>query len=207
MSNPQSPIPNPQFPITKIPCVIFAGGKSSRMGRDKALLPFGGYETLAEYQYDRLRKLFGSVHLSAKEKKFPFDAPLVRDVVGEEVFAPTAGLLAALQALRSDFFALSVDAPFVDERVVGKLYEVYETGDWDAVVARSPSGSHPMCAIYTLRIQPPLEAMVRDGSHRLQALLREVRTGYVDFDDEAPFFNVNRPEEYEAAKKKAEGLS
>jgi len=34
--------------------IIFAGGKSSRMGRDKALLPFGGYDTLTEYQYRRL---------------------------------------------------------------------------------------------------------------------------------------------------------
>ncbi|MDP1784432.1 MAG: NTP transferase domain-containing protein, partial [Sulfuricurvum sp.] len=39
-----------------LPCILFAGGKSSRMGSDKSLLPFGGYPTLAQYQYERLSK-------------------------------------------------------------------------------------------------------------------------------------------------------
>jgi len=60
--------------------IIFAGGKSSRMGRDKALLPFGEYSTLCEYQYQRLAKIFETVHISTKEAKFDFDAPLIYDL-------------------------------------------------------------------------------------------------------------------------------
>ncbi|HGZ69822.1 MAG TPA: molybdenum cofactor guanylyltransferase, partial [Nitratifractor sp.] len=59
--------------------VILAGGKSSRMGSDKALLPFGGYPTLAEYQYRRLSILFENVYISTKEDKFDFEAPLILD--------------------------------------------------------------------------------------------------------------------------------
>ena len=45
-----------------IPCVIVAGGKSSRMGRDKALLPFGSFPTLTQYQLARLQNNFSSLH-------------------------------------------------------------------------------------------------------------------------------------------------
>ncbi|WP_456451522.1 molybdenum cofactor guanylyltransferase MobA [Hydrogenimonas sp.] len=181
-----------------LPCVIFAGGKSSRMGRDKALLPFGDYDTLAEYQYRRLAPLFASVHLSTKADKFPFDAPLILDAF--DTYAPTAGLLAAFEALGGDFFALSVDTPFADERVFGLLFEAYERGGADAVVARSPSGSHPMCGIYTQNLYPALRAMADAGRHRLGYLLKNAKTRFVDFDDESLFFNMNTPAEYDSAR-------
>ena len=71
---PKTPAP---FPL---PCVIFAGGKSSRMGRDKALLPFGGEPTLAAYQFTRLSPLFPATYLSAKTaEKFSDAMPVIVD--------------------------------------------------------------------------------------------------------------------------------
>jgi molybdopterin-guanine dinucleotide biosynthesis protein A len=183
-----------------LPCVLFAGGRSSRMGRDKALLPFREYATLTEYQYRRLLPLFQNVFISAKEKKFPFDAPMIADRA--EIFAPTSGLLAAFQYLKKDFFALAVDTPFVDEVIIEKLVETYERGDAEGVVARSPGGFHPMCGIYTTRLGERLKSMVETGSHRLGYLLRNADTHFVDFDDDAPFFNMNTPREYETAQKR-----
>ena len=184
-----------RFPI---PCVIFAGGKSSRMGRDKALLPFGGYPTLAEYQYRRLLPLFSRVYLSTKSEKFPFDALLILDDEAAETFAPTAGLLGVYGTLQSDFFVLPVDTPFVDEAIMERLFEAYEEGNADAVIARTPRGAHPLCGIYTSALLPKLQEMVRSGNHRLNHLLRISRTRYVDFPDEAPFFNINTPDDYES---------
>jgi molybdopterin-guanine dinucleotide biosynthesis protein A len=177
-----------------LPCVIFAGGKSSRMGRDKALLPFGGYDSLAEYQYRRLLPLFSSVHISSKTDKFPFDAPLILDREG--VYAPTAGLLAAFEVLQSDFFALAVDTPFVDEAIITELVETYLGKEADAFIARTSSGSHPMCGIYTRALQPVLEAMVAQGRHRLNDLLEQADTHYVNFANESHFYNLNTPREY-----------
>jgi len=59
--------------------VIFAGGKSSRMGSDKALLPFGGYGSLSEFQYHKLSRTFKKVYLSAKEDKFDFAMEDIHD--------------------------------------------------------------------------------------------------------------------------------
>ncbi|WP_201352255.1 molybdenum cofactor guanylyltransferase MobA [Hydrogenimonas urashimensis] len=184
-----------RFPI---PCVIFAGGKSSRMGRDKALLPFGGYDTLAEYQYRRLSVCFPTIYISAKGNKFPFEAPLIPDNKGKDLYAPTLGLQAAFERLQSDFFVLSVDTPFVEEKEIAEIYEAYRREERDAVIARSPSGIHPMCGIYTVKMIPKLKKMMEQGIHRLNHLLKNSDTLFVDFSEEEPFYNINTPQQYEA---------
>ena len=63
----------------KMPAVLFAGGRSSRMGQDKALLPFAGFKTLSEYQYRRLSEIFEKVYISSKEDKFDFQADILFD--------------------------------------------------------------------------------------------------------------------------------
>jgi len=187
-----------------LPCVIFAGGKSSRMGRDKALLPFGGCDTLAEYQYRRLLPLFSSVYLSAKSDKFPFDAPLLPDEPALGFYAPTAGLLSALKKLESDIFVLSVDTPFVDETSIAGMVAAWrESPEAAAVIARSPCGRHPMCGIYTKKMLPALEAAVSGRNHRLGALLESAGTLYVDFASDHLFYNLNTPREYENARRRA----
>jgi len=56
----------------EIPCVILSGGKSSRMGEDKSLLPFSTSNTLIEYQYKRLKPYFKDIYISSKIDKFDF---------------------------------------------------------------------------------------------------------------------------------------
>lgn len=182
-------------------CVIFAGGKSSRMGQDKSLLPFGGYATLAEYQYRRLSKLFERVYLSAKEKKFDFEAEIIEDSPAEEVFAPTAGFDAVFRKLQDErLFVLSVDTPFVGEEEIAAIIE-NDMADLDAVIAKTASGSHPMCGIYHRTLLPSFERMLKEENHRLGRLLKVSRTAFVTFENEERFANLNHPHEFEAAKQ------
>ncbi len=184
-----------------ISCVIFAGGKSSRMGQDKSLLPFGGCNSLAEYQYQRLSKLFKNVYISAKENKFDFDAKIIEDSLTESVFAPTAGFEAMFQQLQDErIFVLSVDTPFVDEEEIRVLLE-NDSKDLDAVIAKTASGSHPMCGIYHRSLLPSFKAMLQEDNHRLGQLLKMSKSKFVMF-EEAPFINLNYPEEYEEALKR-----
>jgi len=68
------------MPFIPLPLIIMAGGKSSRMGSDKALLPFSTFPTLTEYQLQRF-KPFESIHVSAKNSaKFHFDASFIEDI-------------------------------------------------------------------------------------------------------------------------------
>ena len=93
--------------------VVISGGKSSRMGRDKALLEFGGYPTMAEYQYRKLEKIFDNVYISAKDDKFDFHSKLILDRY--ETSSPMVAL-ASIGEQISDraIFVLSVDTPMVD---------------------------------------------------------------------------------------------
>ena len=171
------------------------------MGEDKSLLPFGGYNTLAEYQYRRLSILFENVYISAKEKKFDFEAELVVDSAAEAVFAPTAGFDAIFKTLQDErIFVLSVDTPFVGEEEIKAILK-NDSADLDAVIAQTASGSHPMCGIYHRTLLPSFERMLKENNHRLGQLLKSSKTAYVPFDQEEPFANLNHPHEYEAAKQ------
>jgi molybdopterin-guanine dinucleotide biosynthesis protein A len=185
--------------MPEIEAVILAGGRSSRMGRDKALLPFGGSPTLAQYQYGRLIRLFPKVSISTKTDKFPFRAPLILDRAEES--SPMIALATVLKTVASDaVFILGVDLPFVDEAVIQRLLQSFaDNPEAEAVLPVTPTGAEPLCAIYSRRLLPGIEASIDQGNHRLQSLLEEKKTLRIPFEDPAPFANLNHPEEYEQA--------
>lgn len=184
------------FPL---PCILFAGGKSSRMGEDKSLLPFGGYSTLAEFQYERLKNIFSRVYISTKSAdKFDFTADFILDP--QEVdYAPTAGFVSAFRELRDEkIMVLSVDTPFVEKGIFQALLDA-DDENMDAVIAVTESGSHPLCGIYHRSLASEFERMMREGDHRLGKLLSQSKTRYVNFDDDQLFANLNHPHEYQEA--------
>jgi molybdopterin-guanine dinucleotide biosynthesis protein A len=182
-----------------IPCIIFAGGKSSRMGRDKALLPFSSSKTLTEYQLRRLEKLFSSVYISCKEKKkFQFEAHFIEDIDSNTVYAPTAGFLAVYQTLNVErFFVLSVDTPFVTQEEIEKLIEM-DDSSYDATIAISDEGLQPLCGIYHRSLEKEFQKMFEQNNHKLGFLLKESKTNSVKFTSKR-FMNLNFEDEYKKA--------
>ena len=176
--------------------IIFAGGKSSRMVKDKALLPFANCNTLSEFQYNKLSALFNKVYISSKEDKFDFDATVIMDRYEEN--SPLIGIISVFEALEVDeVFILSVDAPFVDEEVIEKLLNHEEP--FDAIIAKSTSGTQPLCGVYRRSILPLAQKHLKEGDHRLNNLLGEADTQFVSFEDDTLFTNLNHPHEYESA--------
>lgn len=169
------------------------------MGEDKSLLSFGGFPTLTQYQLARLTPLFESLHISTKSAdKFDFTADFILDPT-EVDYAPTAGFVSSFRALRSNrMMVLSVDTPFVDARVFQTLIDA-DSDEYDAVIAKTSEGSHPLCGIYHRSLLGEFERMLREGDHRLGKLLASSKTRYVDFSDEEAFANLNHPHEYQEA--------
>jgi molybdopterin-guanine dinucleotide biosynthesis protein A len=177
--------------------IIFAGGKSSRMGKDKALLPFADCNTLSEFQYNKLTSLFDKVYISSKEDKFDFEATVITDRYAES--SPLVGIISLFETLDVDeLFILSVDAPFVDEKVIEVLLK-HEDEKFDAIIAKSPNGVQPLCGIYRRSILPLAQENRIKENHKLNDLLKKAHTQFVTFDDDAPFTNLNHPHEYESA--------
>ncbi|MDY0116466.1 MAG: molybdenum cofactor guanylyltransferase MobA, partial [Sulfurimonadaceae bacterium] len=182
-----------------------AGGKSSRMGEDKSLLPFGGFDTLTEFQLHRLSKLFTHVYISTKTKqKFNFDASFIEDIPSPfDTYAPTSGFVATFESMACEkFFALSVDAPFIDEVIIRRLIEEDAAQqDIDATIAKSNHGMEPMCGIYHRSLAPAFKKMLEEDNHKLGMLLKQSHTHFVIFPTSEPFLNLNHPEEYQQALK------
>jgi len=179
--------------------VIMAGGKSSRMQTDKALLPFGGFASLAEFQYARLGQLFSKVYLSSKDNKFDFKANIIKDVNNSS--SPLVALVSIFETLScEEVFVLSVDAPFVSHEVIERLYEAREPKD-DLIVIESKNGLEPLCAIYRRTILPKAQMALNNNQHRLQSLFGQLSVKKVFIEEEKFFMNLNYREEYEVAKR------
>jgi molybdopterin-guanine dinucleotide biosynthesis protein A len=176
--------------------VIIAGGESSRMQKDKALLPFGGFNSLCEFQYHKLNKLFSKVYVSAKTNKFDFEVEMIEDSV--EVCSPLVALISIFETLELEHcFVLSVDAPFVDEKVIHQLYR--NLSSEDVTVAISNRGLEPLCAIYKRSFLEEAKRALEERQHRLQTLFESLKVNKVYMEDEEAFENLNYPKEYQNA--------
>lgn len=192
-----------------IACIIFAGGKSRRMGEDKALLPFGGEKTLTEYQYKKFKPYFENIYISTKFKdKFDFDADFIEDIEFFEKDNPSQPIYSPAVAMYSVFkkygfnkiFAISVDTPFFDIEHFKKLYDA-DNNALDMIISRTKEGIHPLCSIYKKSCQDELLKMIEQDVHKLRILEKILNTEYIDFEDEQPFLNLNDKETYKKALK------
>ena len=180
--------------------VILAGGKSSRMQRDKALLPFGSYSSLAEFQQKRLSKIFSKVYISSKDNKFKFEVDVIEDRYKDS--SPLVALVSIFEELEEveEVFLLSVDAPFVSKKVIDRLYK--NNRSVDVVVAQSNNGLDPLCAIYHRSCLIEAKRALEENQHRLQSLFEKLNVKKVKIEDLSAFMNLNYPSEYEMAQKR-----
>jgi molybdopterin-guanine dinucleotide biosynthesis protein A len=184
---------------------VVAGGGSRRMGRDKALLPWGD-ATLLDHALARLRAVTDDVRiLCGPEPRYrDRGAPLVTDA--SDTGAPLFGVLSGLLALERPIgLFLAADLPLVPAALLRGL--LAEAGGFDAVVPFSPSGPEPLCAVYAATCIDPIRRAVGRGDLRMNSFWNESRVRAVAaadlarFGDPARLFaNVNSPGDYERAQ-------
>ncbi len=187
-----------------IPCVIFAGGKSSRMGEDKSLLPFGDSKTLTEFQIERFKPYFSEIFVSCKSReKFDFKADFIEDLDYYNESAPFVGLISVLTKIKqNEVFILSVDTPFFKKSDFSLLFETMAKSEADAIIARSPKGMQPLCGIYKKSSISILEKLISEKKFRFKNLFDQINIAVVDFESEESFENLNFQEEYKKAYKR-----
>ena len=182
------------------PAVIFAGGKSSRMGKDKALLPFSEYSTLVEFQYQRLEKIFNQVYISWKSEKVQFGANSIFDLKQyNHISAPTVGLLSSFEKIDSEYiFVISVDTPFFGQDEIQKLFDNLDS-QYEIITAKNRDGVEPLISIYSRKLYPKIKEMVENNNHKLKQLFTSSQVREVYFDEVEPFLNLNYWHEYQKA--------
>lgn len=179
---------------------ILAGGGSTRMGRDKALLPFRG-RTLLDHQLDLLRALFPRVVVAgAGPFRARSDFEGVPDLLPER--CALTGIHAALAASRTEHtFVVACDMPGLNPRLVTHLVE--RRFGADVVLPLSGGGPEPLHAVYSRACLPAVEACAARGSWKATAFHSAVRVREVAVDEAAwgwggvpPFANANTPAEW-----------
>jgi len=186
---------------------VLAGGKSMRMGRDKAFLQLGD-RTLLARAVDLASAVAGDVRIVGDARKFARFGAVVEDVYRER--GPLGAIHAALLSTTTELnLMLAVDLPFLQPEFLQYLIsEAHRTGAV-VTVPRAGGGLQPLCAVYLRRFAELAERSLREGRNKIDSLFAEVETRVVGEEElsQAGFSaemlrSLNKPEEWEEAKSK-----
>jgi molybdopterin-guanine dinucleotide biosynthesis protein A len=197
----------------QIGAVVVCGGESRRMGRPKALLPFG-----SELLLERVVRLAGEVArpvvvVAAPGQELPqlaADVRIVRDSIAGR--GPLQGLAAGLAALPDSVelaFATATDVPFLEPAWITRLAALIE--NHDLVIPKIGGYLHPLAALYRKRaVLAAIEELLRADRLRLMLLVETVKSRVVDETemrvvdpDLRTLRNLNHPDDYDRALQDA----
>ncbi|WQV24545.1 molybdenum cofactor guanylyltransferase MobA [Helicobacter pylori] len=196
--------------IDNIPCVLLAGGKSSRftinnVPINKALMPLKSYPSLLEYQYSRLLKLFKQVIISAK-KSYALNAPYLLEKESG-LFSPLFGIYNAFLTLQTPYiFFIAIDTPLVSFESIKILCGIQ---NFSVVYAKSPTKEHYLISLWHQSTLNALCYALKTQNYRLSDLIKNASSTAIHFDKEEEFLNLNTLKDYELAvqilKERANG--
>ncbi len=179
---------------------VLAGGKSSRMGTDKAMLEFRG-QPLLLHLLELIKPHCNNVFISGSNVDYEsFGVGLVPDIYQDK--GPLGGLYSVLLHSKSEAnLIVSVDNPMITSKFIGLLTSEYK--DSDCIVPVHKSGVEPLIAVYNKRIVPVIETMLQGENYKLLNLLSRIDTRYIDCNfllESNPklFTNLNRMEDYQS---------
>ncbi|HWD97797.1 MAG TPA: molybdenum cofactor guanylyltransferase [Bryobacteraceae bacterium] len=173
---------------------VLVGGASTRMGRDKALIDFGG-RPLALVAAEALGAVCHSVSLVGDPERYQIlGLPVVSD--RSRGSGPLSGIEAALGATCSDWNLIAAcDMPSLDSAL---LRQLAESAANDAAIPRYPDGRiEPLCALYHRRSHAAAAAALAAGARRVSDFIARLTVRYIEVADSRPFLNLNTPEDLE----------
>ncbi len=174
--------------------VILAGGKSTRMGRDKATLDFDGMP-LYRRTFELLKNLFPAVLLAGDRPELAL--PGLKVVPDRYPGSALGGLYTALSNAETPWvFVTACDMPLIDPKVIEALLVLRQ--GYDVVVPSTSGGLEPLFACYHRNCLEPMRQMLEQGQYRIFDFYQQLSTRYV-LERELPeggrksLTNVNNP--------------
>jgi molybdenum cofactor guanylyltransferase len=185
--------------------VILAGGKSRRMGRDKAFLPFGT-GLLIERVIEVVQQVTADVILitNTPELYQRFGLPMFSDVIAEA--GSLGGIYTGLVSAKTPYsLCLACDMPFVQPTFLRFLCRT--AAEADVVIPRNAEDFQPLCAVYSQVCRDSIRHKIEVGQLKITGFFDQVRVRVIDGDlltrydpHDVMFFNANTPEEYAKAQ-------
>ena len=171
---------------------VLAGGRSSRLGRDKATLPWppnafaeGNRQTLLQHSVARLQTVCSTVSVCANRDDLPFAGTVIPDALPGS--GPLGGIVAALEHTTTDWnLMLAVDLPFLPVEVLQALVGCARSREPTGIATNSSSWPEvacilpqldgfpqPLCGLYHRALAPGLRAALQAGKLKVMAALQE----------------------------------
>ncbi|MFA9422078.1 MAG: NTP transferase domain-containing protein [Sedimentibacter sp.] len=187
--------------VNNVTGIILTGGKSSRMGTDKALLKYGS-ETFVSHSVKKLQELFDEVIIVAdNEKKYDLgNVKLIGDIYPGR--GPLGGIHAGLVGAKNDWiFVVPCDMPLWEPLLVNDLAML--RFNYDAVVPKINNNLEPLFALYNKSCLPIIENCLVNNFYKVLDLFPIINTKYLIIHNEdiktksyiKSFYNVNTPEQ------------
>jgi molybdenum cofactor guanylyltransferase len=189
--------------VEDVSVFVLAGGRSSRMGSDKALLPLGS-RNLLQLTLEKARVLVPRPVIVGSRNRYAQYGAVIEDVIPG--CGPLSGVHAALGATQTDVnLVLSVDMPLMTTDFLRWLLRVASESVELAIVPEAEGRLQPLCAVYRRAVHGVVEDALRMGLYKVDRLFALFPTRFIAESDWLAagfspniFRNINTPEEYEA---------
>jgi molybdopterin-guanine dinucleotide biosynthesis protein A len=174
---------------------ILTGGQSSRMGMDKALLPFGG-GLLVDHLAKQVAGAAGSVCLVGHPERYlKLGYPAIPDVLSE--IGPLGGIVTALSAGKAEWnLVVACDMPAVPDGALDQILAAARSSSADSVIPCINGRLQPVCAAYRNSALAGLSRAVQDGARALHRAIEYIQVQRLEFEHENWFQSLNTREEW-----------
>jgi len=184
---------------------LLVGGKSSRMGTNKAFLDLGG-QTLLHRSLATLKSICNDVVIVGDPTLFAEFGPVIADLFPG--CGPLGGIHAALKHSSADLnLMLAVDMPFVSPELLRFAFAAAENTNSIVTVPRTARGFQPLCAVYRRDFVETAEENLRAGKYKIDASFSSIPLRIIEESEltaagfsEEKFFNINTPADRGAAE-------
>jgi len=187
--------------------VILAGGKSERMGKNKAFLEIDG-QRMIDRTLATFNKTFDEIILvtNSPVEYLHLDSRIVTDIIPQK--GALGGIFTGLfYASSRHIFVTACDMPFLNEGFIN--YMVSQSNDFDVVVPHPVDGLQPLHAIYSRRCSRHIENLITSNDLKIARFYSKVRireitpSEMLSFDPKkVMFFNINTPEQLAECRKR-----
>lgn len=185
---------------TSVTGILLAGGKSSRMGRDKGFIRIGD-KPMAQHVLDVLSGICDQVIIVANNDQYKtFGYPVFHDIIPG--CGPMGGIYTGLLNSQTEYnLVLSCDIPFIESSVLKTLLS--EAGEHDAVIPVWRGRLQPLCALYKKNCAGVFENRLAEKSFRMTDAVASLRSKITDLESVPGFeclqiANINTPRELES---------
>ncbi len=175
--------------------IILAGGKSSRMGYEKGLMPFEG-KPLIQYLIDRFQNKYNELIIISNNKEYSqFGLPVIKDNYIN--CGPLSGIEAGLSASKNNInIIISCDSPFVETTLVDHVLKQNTNSD---ILFTFYKKIHPFPGLYSKNIKNKLKQLIIQGERKVTSLNDHFAVSHVvckSF-NKANFINFNSQKDIE----------